>query len=110
MDIPVSNHRPPPPPPRRARGATPPPPPAGLRITKLTYHPDGYWSARLTLNGQTVNVDNSARLWAIRPPRRASARDALGRGERVTALAPIGVIALLNRKIATATRRAQRGN
>lgn len=38
------------------------PRPDGLTITKLS-NEDGYWTARVTLNGQTVDVDRRYGSW-----------------------------------------------
>ena len=81
-----------------------PAPPEGLRITVVRRHPDGHWTAHVTLNGVTVAVDNSARLWAITPPARAFAKAALSRGEAITEIASTAIVARLNDKVATAHR------
>jgi hypothetical protein len=79
-------------------------PPEGLRITVVRRHPDGHWTAHVTRNGVTVAVDNSARLWAITPPARASAKAALRRGESITEIASTAILARLNDKVAAAHR------
>ena len=61
-------------------------------------------TAHVTLNGATVAVDNSAHLWAITPPARASAKAALSRGESITEIASTAIVARLNDKVAAAQR------
>lgn len=76
-----------------------PAPPAELRITCVRTHPDGYHQARVTLNGgPTRDVDTSISHlgpWAFRPAYRASAADALRRGEQILEVAHAGISAAL---------------
>jgi hypothetical protein len=39
------------------------------RVTKLAQNPDGYWTANVSLNGQTVSVDDRDGSWLanVRP-------------------------------------------
>jgi hypothetical protein len=65
----------------------------GLRVTKLTQHEEGYWSANVSLNGTTVRVDNSTGAWAA-PEGKGCALDARA-GRHV--LPPVALV--LQRKV-----------